>query len=213
MKLLGYFLSISILLSIPTSNTWDFKKEKQGIKVFTRESTIDNLKELKITTSVTAQLNSIVAVLNDVDSYKDWVYKTKEAKILERVNENSVYYYSESEMPWPLSNRDVCVYSTLLQDPVTKTITSTSSSRHTYIENKNGIVRVEVLESKWVFTPLEDGTVDINYQMKTDPGGNIPLWMYNLAIDQGPVQTILGFKKMLNNSRYKNAVVENIEEY
>ena len=62
MKSLVSFLLVSVLFgfsgetpfeSNPGDNNWNFKKEKNGIKVYTRDIVGSNLKELKIELHIT----------------------------------------------------------------------------------------------------------------------------------------------------------------
>jgi len=48
--------------------------------------------------------------------------------------------------------------------------------------------------------------------IKTDPGGNIPVFLTNLFIDKGPIQTIEKMREMLQLPEYRDAKVSYIEE-
>jgi ribosome-associated toxin RatA of RatAB toxin-antitoxin module len=71
-------------------------------------------------------------------------------------------------------------------------------------------VRVKTIETKWTFTPLADGKVRLEYQIKSDPAGSIPKWLFNLAADEAPVRSMLALKKLLAN--YHNAHVDFIKD-
>jgi hypothetical protein len=38
--------------------------------------------------------------------------------------------------------------------------------------------------------------------LNSEPGGNIPDWLVNLAIDEGPIQTIKAFLSLLDAAKY-----------
>lgn len=190
---------------------WKLKREKNKLKVYTRNIAETGIKELKLTTQMKTSLSSIIALFNDVPANTQWVYSSKEAKITETIAPHHVYYYSVSDFPWPLNDRDLIVDSIIHQDPDTKVVTSTSVASDKYPEQK-GIVRVRVFESQWILTPLSGGMVDISYTVKTDPGGNIPVFLTNMFIDRGPIATMQKMRKMLELPQYRDAKVDFIEE-
>ncbi len=208
----GFFALIFINLSYAQETEWQLKRETKQLKVYTRNIAETGIKELKITTQFEASLNSIVALLNDVPANTDWVYSSKVAKITEKLAPNDMYYYSVSDFPWPLQDRDLIVHSVIEQDPDSKVVTSTSYSAKEKYPLQKGIVRVTIFDSKWIFTPLPGGKVNIEYTVKTDPGGNIPVFLTNMFIDRGPVATMKKMREMLEIPKYRDANVGFIEE-
>ena len=55
------------------------------------------------------------------------------------------------------------------------------------------IVRIQESYSKWVITPLQNGQVKIEYELRVDPGGKVPVWLINMFATKGPFET---FKKL-----------------
>lgn len=207
-----FFILMFAHFSYAQDSNWQLKRETKQLKVYTRNISETGIKELKITTQFETSLNSIVALLNDVPANTEWVYTSIIAKITEKVSATEVYYYSVSNFPWPLQNRDLIVFSTVEQDPVSKVITSTSYSTEEKYPLQKGIVRVTEFDAKWIFTPLPGGKVDVEYTIQTDPGGNIPIFLTNMFIDKGPVETMKKMREMLQLPKYRDAKVGFIEE-
>jgi len=208
----GIFILIFAHFSHAQENEWILKRETKQLKIYTRNITETAIKELRITTQFETSLNSIIALLNDVPANTDWVYSSKAAKITERNAPNDLHYYSVSDFPWPLQDRDLIVHSVIEQDPDSKVITSTSYAAKEKYPLQKGIVRVTIFDSQWIFTPLSDGKVDIEYTVKTDPGGNIPVFLTNMFIDRGPIATMKKMRDMLQVPKYRDANVGFIEE-
>lgn len=208
----GIFALIFTHFGYAQESGWQLKRETKQLKVYTRNIAETGIKELRITTQFETSLNSIIALLNDVPANTDWVYSSKTAKITEKLAPNDMYYYSVSDFPWPLQDRDLIVYSAIEQDPDSKVVTSISSSAEEKYPLQKGIVRVTVFDSKWIFTPLPDGKVNIEYTVKTDPGGNIPIFLTNMFIDKGPVATMKKMRDILQLPKYRDANVDFIEE-
>jgi len=191
---------------------WQLKRTTKDLKVYTRNIVETGIKELRITTQFETSLSSIIALLNDVPANADWVYSSKVAKITETLAPNDMYYYSVSDFPWPFQNRDLIVHSVIEQDPDSKVVTSTSYAAEGKYPIQKGMVRVTIFDSQWIFTPLPDSKVDIEYTVKTDPGGNIPIFLTNMFIDKGPVATMKKMRDILELPKYRDAKVDFIKE-
>jgi len=205
------FLAFVILFSLFSSDIsaqfgegWEYKKETEGVKVWIRTPKNSSFKEVLVKTSYNASMSTLVAVGMDISSYNKWVYASKEAKLLEKISEQEVIYYSESEVPWPFENRDIILRSTVKQDPDTKIVNIYSDRVTDYMPKKDGIVRVPDFVAQWVLTPQEDGSIEATYYIKTDPGGVVPAWLMNVFVDKGPVESFGGLRKLSKQEPYKS---------
>jgi len=186
---------------------WELKKDKNDVKVYVREAVDSPFKELKMSYTVEASMNSIMALLQDIEAIPDWVYKCTEAYVVKEISQEEEYYYNLVDFPWPLSDRDFVVKSKLTRDTINNTMRSESWVANDMIPEKEGVVRIKDLHLWWEFTPKENGIVHIDYYLKSDPGGYLPAWIVNMAADQGPMQTVKRFRKALKDPKYKNAKV------
>ncbi len=173
------------------------KKETEGIKIYVRPSQHSNLKELKTVTRYKTSLSNLVALIADKESYPKWVYGCSKSYILKRVKENETYHYQQTDTPWPLSNRDMVVHNIVLQDSVSKVVTIKSKGYPEYIPHNASVVRVPEFSAYWKFTPLPNDEVEVEYFMSLDPGGEIPDWVVNIAVSEGPVKTLKNMEALL----------------
>lgn len=207
---IGILTSLSPFISTAQSNTWKFRNDHSGIQVYTRRDSATGILELKLRTELKTSLGSVVALATDVPNLKAWAYRLKESYIVKEVSPTEGYMYMRTDFPPPFQDRDMIVHYVMKQDPRTKQVTSTSRSAYTLIPEKDGIIRIKIIESKWTYTPLANGMVRLEYQLKSDPAGNIPKWLINLAADDGPVKSIQGLKQQLVN--YDKAKVAFLKE-
>ena len=191
---------------------WKLKKDKNDLRVYVRDNPSSPIKELKMKFSVEASMQAIVVLLQDVAAIPEWVYKCPEANSLKKVNKSIEYYYTLADFPWPLDDRDMIVKNVMIQDSITKVVRSESYNEPKFIPKKKGIIRIPKLHLWWEFTPRGKGIVDVEYFLSSDPGGMIPAWIINMAIDQGPLQTIKAFRKALKKPKYRNARLDFISE-
>lgn len=196
----------------PEDMGWELKRDKGGIQVFMREVQDSKIKELKFTTEIEASLNAIGAILTDVEGFDNWVYASVTSETIKKISDTEVYYYTEIDFPWPLSNRDLVLHSVFWQDEKTHAIHSNTTSVHWMEPEKEDIVRITKAELRWSFTPIGNGKIRIDYYLNSDPGGNIPAWMVNFAADQGPLQTMIKFKEEIGKEKYRNAKLAFVQE-
>lgn len=204
-----FFLFYSVCLH---GQDWDLVKEKGQIKVFTRIVEGKRIKELKIETAIQSSLNSIVSILDDVDSHPSWVYKCATSRIVDTASPSEFNYYISVDFPFPARDRDMVIYYKRWQDPITKIVTTVSRSAHDHIAEKPDYIRIVEFESEYTLTPREAGWVDVVYTMSSDPAGVIPAWMINMAIAKGPVLTMGNMVEEIKKEKYQSADVEGVEE-
>lgn len=211
---MNYILSIVLIVEflfnvIPSyaqTDGWKLESDKDSMLVYTRVSESSPIKELKIELDIAASLSQLVAILNDVDFYTDWVYNCTTSNVIENVDTGEFYYYIEMELPWPLSNRDLVQHSVQKQDTATLIInmfTHTESTDKKFREKKN-IVRIKEGYIKWKLIPLSRNRTHLSYHLVTDPGGNIPAWLFNMVIEVAPTKTMSKLREIVSMDKYIN---------
>ena len=100
---------------------WELKKDRNDVKVYVREATDSPFKELKMSFDVEASMHAVVALLQDVEAIPDWVYKCTEAYVVKEISQDEEYYYNLVDFPWPMSDRDFVVRSTMTKDTINNT--------------------------------------------------------------------------------------------
>lgn len=203
---------LSTCISGQTAN-WMLKYNRDSIKVYYRKSPVSNIHEMRLTTKVESSLSSLVTLVDDVESYTRWVFKTIKASDVKIISETEKYYYILSDFPWPLNDRDYIAHTKLEQDVKTKIVTSTSASSPKMVPLIKNVIRIELTKTKWIFTPINKNEVLIEYTLLADPGGSLPDWAVNLALDKGPYETMQKFIKLLKEDKYRNVKVPYIQEF
>ena len=64
------------------------------------------------------------------------------------------------------------------------------------LAEKKDVVRIRNAEGKWIFEDLKNGHIRVTYQFYGDPEGNIPSWIINLFIVDGPYDTLINLRSM-----------------
>ena len=127
------------------------------------------------------------------------------------MNDSELYYYHETSTPWPVANRYGVIYYKITQNSLTKVVTIKSNGVLGLYPNQPNLVEVPALNANWTFTPKSDGTVDGEYYLYLNPGGNIPIWLINMFVVDGPFLTILKMKELLQTEKYNDCKVSFIK--
>lgn len=205
--LLGCFLLMGTMYA---QQDWALKSDKDYVKVFYKAT--GNIHQIKLTTAFQAPLSGITHLLSEVPTYPKWGYKVIESRLLKKISETDMYYYVKFDFPWPLSDRDLVLRTHLSQDPTTKAIVSISHAEPDFIPTLTDYVRIRTANTKWVLTPGSNGWTNVEYYIHSDPGGNIPDWVVNMAIDVGPRETINRMRQLLRQPQYRDAKLAHIIE-
>jgi hypothetical protein len=184
---------------------WQLKSDKDNIKTYSKSVPGSKINAVKVESVFTASLSQLVSALLDVASYDKWIYNSKSTRLLKQVSPSEVYYYSEVIFPWPTANRDFVSHVTVSQDIPSKTVRIEAINVAGWEPPKHGIVRIDRSEAKWIITPLANDKVRIEYELQTDPGGDLPAWLINPFASKGLVETFKHLREWLKNPQYTNA--------
>lgn len=192
-KITCLLLCSGFVSSVTGQYNWQLSKAKDGIRVYQSAVKHSNYKSIKVECTLEGSYDRLIAVLNNVSGQKEWVYNNKTAYILKRVNPHELYYYSETSLPWPMSNRDAVVHLKMDKDSLNRYLNIMAVSVPDYVAEKSGKVRVTRSTVTWNVTMPTAKTISIIYIFEADPGGSLPAWVANMFVDKGPYES---FKKL-----------------
>jgi hypothetical protein len=193
------FLFVSVFFSFTVqgqSNSWKLKKSADDVEVYFRKADNSPINEIKIQTLLSGTVKTLLEIMRNVPGYPQWVYKCTSAELVARPSPSGAIYYAVMDFPWPLSDRDFVAESKIASDNTGKVIITVNGVPGRVAERPER-VRVPVMEYRWEFTPIDKTTIQLNYYLRSDPGGELPAWLINLVIDQGPTQTVKNLRQLL----------------
>ena len=207
------FLAMS-LFQLPVfsqgNDGWLLKNDKDNVQVYYKKT--EDVQEIKLVTSLQTTLSGLVHLLSEVENYPTWGYKVMESRLLKRISDTEMFYYTRLDFPWPLADRDLIMHTTLKQDPATHRIIATSTAVPDYVAPVPDVVRITSARTQWTLVPGNNGWVYVEYYLHSNPGGNIPDWVVNMAVDVGPRETIKSLRTLLPQTRYQAARLEFIKD-
>lgn len=208
-----FFLLLLVATSAGAAE-WELARDRGGVKVWTREEPGFPIRAFKAVTVVDSSLSGLVSLILDTDRVSQWAYRIMKIEVLSRDDaEASFVIRTETDFPWPLSNRDVILAGQVSQDDKTRivTIRSRSTPVGQYPLDPD-FLRMPDMVGDWIFRPLGHGKVEVTMIGRANPAGNIPSAVVNLIIHETPYQTLLGLRKIIGEQRYQGARLPQIRE-
>ncbi|MBT6438267.1 MAG: hypothetical protein HOB26_10345 [Flavobacteriales bacterium] len=190
---LGVFgLSAIALICIafsPFQSDWEEAKKKNGIIIYTKNITGYEIKMFKaITTYKNIKMSKVVNIIKYADKTEDWISDVSVGEMIKKTNEEQWLSYLLLDLPWPFEQREMALNHKI----------TTNTPKEVYIEitinaeipqKKEDAVKIENAEGSWKL--IQEGTdVKVIYSFVADPNGNIPAWVINMFVVDGPIETL-----------------------
>jgi hypothetical protein len=166
---------------------WKFAKERDGIKIYTRNEENTPLKSFRGETDLKTDMKAMSRVIGRIESFEWWDDDVSEITVLSYEEEEHISYYLVYDLPWPITDRDLCVKALITNDPVTGKRTVFARPLPGVIPEKPDKVRIKDYWQRWTMEPAGNGMIHLTLEGSVDPGGNIPAWVINLVITDTPL--------------------------
>ena len=186
----------------PAGNDWELKRDKDGIKVFTRKVEGSSHDAVRAEMVMNGQLNAAVALVRDSAACPEWAELCKEAYEHEVISEQELYVYSYNDIPWPVKDRDALTHVIWQQDPQTLVVTMNAVATTGIVPEQSGAVRIVNAKTLWQFTPVDGGRIEVVSEAHVDPNGPTPSWITNLLLVETPFKTLQGMRRVVQSGRY-----------
>ncbi len=205
----------ALALTLPftaSASEWELDIEADtpaDVAVYTRYVEGQQMKKFMGVTTVNAPLETIIAVLSDPPNNKNWMYKNKDARVIQD-DQGKNYYYIQISGIWPTADRDTVLNVTATQDPASKTIILKSRSGPTFFPEQEGFVRMPSVESSFELRPMSPEHTQVTFFGHGDPGGSIPKWLANLYVTNIPEVSLTNLHEQVKREKYSSATWETI---
>ena len=117
------FMLPAFFLSSESVNERSFKRDRDGIQVFTRRVESSKNKAMNATMSIQAPVHAAVALVRDTDASAEWAVLCKESYKDEVVSEKELNVYTYNDISWPVSDRNTLAHVVWYFDEKTDAIT------------------------------------------------------------------------------------------
>lgn len=177
---------------------WKLAKDKNGIKIFIRSIEGTKLKEYKGEAIISVTIEQLYNYLIKVENYKEWVYECKESTLISKVDNIEYIYYSIYKIPWPFNDRDIVTKMEISSSNEEKHIITLETKLIEGIkEKKENLVRIPEYYEITTLVKQENRAVKMIMEGYLDPGGEIPKWIINMFLADGPYESIINIREIL----------------
>ena len=189
---------ITMMLTCPMkAQSWNFIKEKDSIKIYTRVEAGKSLKSYKGVTNINAPLEKIFAVMEDINNTDWWDKKLTQIKVLLYEKDKRAQYYLVYDLPLPITDRDLCADVTITINKVTGERKINAVALNGVIPERNDMVRIKNYRQTWTIIPAGKEMTHVVLEGFVDPAGSIPDWISNMLIINSPVKAISGVREQI----------------
>jgi len=185
-----FFFGLTLALSAQAENKWQLIRDEDNIQVYSRYIQGSVIQSVKGVVNISASLDKLLNIFEDIKNCPSWMYRCKRAKTLKQINIVERIDYIVTDLPWPTWDRDLIIHSTFQQNRKTKKVEIKFRSLPNQLAVKTGIVRIKEMTGSMRFVPLKNGSIQYTYEISADPRGNIPKWMVNAMATDFPFYTL-----------------------
>lgn len=211
-SLLAYMLLFLVgLNSANESAGWKFMHEKEQVKVYTRDNPKLKFKDLLIVPKIDCRPDALLGLLSDVEEQSNYVFGCLDSKLLQALGSNEKQFYQRLYMPWPFSNRDAIYRQKVWVDKTAKLIRIESTSEAAALPEVKDLVRIPFYHSVWEITYNDSSISKARFMLQVDPGGQVPAWLVNMFIDQGPISSVKRIRELVKQEPYRSMQLINKE--
>lgn len=203
-------------MALALNSSWETLTGTEGISISRRKIADSDSYEFRGVGQVEADLAQALALLTDVSKQTLWVDGCEKAVLIERnfskkkvpakIQDLYQIAYGVQNVPWPLTDRDYIIYSTLKthtedhRQLQSVELISKAIPHDSHPESED-YVRIHQMLTTIILTPNPQGVL-VDFRVQVDPGGMIPDWVVNLVTKSVPTKTILSIRELLKEKAY-----------
>ena len=190
-------LTLFISTQLHADDLWEVVRNEQGIEISLSKVSGSNYKMFRGEAMISAQAETIMAMLTHPDSCSLWRYKCKTF-----ISLGDSYHLMINDLPWPLSDRFV-ITRNILTDESTLQITHVPLSELPPEQTNNlpdhdehdGMIEMDEYNGFWKVEQLNSDEVNVIFQMQANPAGSIPAAVINNGVVNNPFNSLLSLRK------------------
>lgn len=184
---------------------WEKVYTDDDLNIYQRNVDGHRYKETYGVQHIETSLGALVALIDDVSSYTEWMYKCIDASTIDRKDQFQRTDYMVIKSPLFMKDRDVYIDSNAVYDRNNSRMTITIKSNDSRLK-KTGSVRVVRLDGRWVFDQISSDKVEVSYRIISDPD-----IYFARAANKNMVisvrSTLQAMRSMLSRTRYRESEI------
>ncbi|EGC36606.1 hypothetical protein DICPUDRAFT_77723 [Dictyostelium purpureum] len=178
------------------SQGWQSIHNSNGIHSMYKENG-SGMHSIRIEGIIESPIFDVCSVIMEADLYSSWIPRMLCSQILYQDSRYKRLLYCKASCPWPVANRDVCLYGygvDMLEEEDLVVVVSRTIKEEDLIDikltsdiptPKDGTVRADAKISGFTIKPISKDKTYVQVVSLTDPCMQlIPYWLLNFVINQ-----------------------------
>lgn len=182
------------------AQSWDFIKEKDGVKIYTHKEAGKSPKSFRGVAEINAPAEKVFALMEDINNTDWWDKNITQIKVLLYEKNKRAQYYLVYDLPWPVTDRDLCVDVLITIDSVTGERKINAVSLNGVIPERNDMVRIKDYRQTWTIMPAGKEMTHLELEGFVDPAGSVPNWISNMLIIDSPFKSIDNVRELMKKN-------------
>ena len=192
---------------------WNKVRDEDGVQIYTKKYQHDDIDSFKSIITINAPIDSILAVIIDLNACSDWVHRCKKSILLLRKSFSECYHYQVQIFPFLIQDRDFILHSRIVRSNKSgailihmNAVTNFCAQNHYLCQSIGGtshLIRIKHSHGYYLLEPLQNNVTRVTWVQHSNPGGDIPSWLINLMIQEMPYKTLLALKEKVLEDKYQ----------
>ena len=189
------------------SSTCTERFKNDWLRIFTCPVPSSNFLSFVAVATIDAPQHSVLSLLYDVDAATEWVWKTREMRVVQELSESDGrVVYQLVSAPWPVTDREIITRSLAYMDPESSEAFIKIECQPDFLPENSSYVRVRQMEGAWNIVPLSENSCRVIFRLHIEPAGEIPSWLANIAVIDTPYHTLCNMRDMVKREKYRKPV-------
>lgn len=195
-----FFLFLNLVpVFAESSAEWKLINDSKNIKLYNRERIDSKIKEVKAVASITGTVKEAMDILFDRLKHPE-IFKYINFSDVLKKNATCDWSYNVVDAPMA-SDRDYLVKSCEVKNSDGSVLLTWEPFEDPKYPVGDKKVRVLINQGFWKFTQVTPDELKVEYYIYTDPAGNLPLWVKNLANKKAVPDAIFTVEKEIKKRR------------
>jgi hypothetical protein len=197
----------------PEKKDWKLKKNKKGIKAYTRPVEISPVDSFRGEIELDTDIQTLLGIFMDIPSYASLILLCTSIEVVKQVDETSQYLYTTNKVVWPVKTRDNACFSKWFYNPETGSVCLRLKTKPDFVPRNKKYIRVEIMTGYFKFTPNTNGKVDVVFEAIVEVGGWVPAWIIRFYQPEIPYITLRRLEKEVTLEKYKGFFFDYMEKF
>lgn len=197
-----HFIPLFFLaMNVSAQSDWELRKERNGIRVYTKDVPGASLKAIRAETVFDAPVSTCISVLKDVEGFTSLFPDCYHSERISVDGDTVQTQYIRLKAPWPVTDRDYA-YNYVFRGIGNGAVKVFSHCLPDAYPLAESLIRLDKGEGFLLFTPTKDGRTRLEYQFHGSAGGSVPGWLANSAVTDSPLKMLENFQQLVKDGKH-----------